>query len=275
MKLHRVLRQKAHSAQRLLVRATRTWRTEGIRSAFTQLRSSLRGAWRPGVKKYVPSDFDLDHGVDTSGIVRISEMEIRSANYVHGVFYKASSPDVFERVMNGLNLPWDRFHFVDVGSGKGLVLLLAGQYPFRSVTGVEFAADLHQIAQSNIGTFTQKHHTRAPIQSVCADAAAFEFPSDPLVLYFYEPFEMPVLAKVVRNLQSSYAAHPREVVIIYHDAPSTSVLSEMRDSRKRLFAESGIFHPLPTVCDANHSIYQTVEASRLEALSQLSKIHAS
>jgi predicted RNA methylase len=43
-----------------------------------------------------------------------------------------------------------RFSFVDFGSGKGRVLLVASHYPFREVVGVEFSPELQKIAEGNI-----------------------------------------------------------------------------------------------------------------------------
>jgi hypothetical protein len=275
MRLDRILRQKAFSARRLLTRAAHTWRDEGARTAWDQLRYALRGVLSRRVSKYVPSDFDLEHGVDTSGIVRISEMEIGSSNYIHGVFYKASSPKVVSAIFQRLNLSWERFHFIDIGSGKGLVLMVAAGYPFRRVSGVEFAADLHRIAEANIAKFAANRKLNMPIRSVCADAAEFEFPSEPLLLYFYEPFALPVVRQVLKNLENSYIEHRREIIIIYHNAPKSSVLSEMSDAKRSLFAASKIFRPSVTVEDPTIWIFETEEASRLAAGYTLSNTHAS
>ena len=42
------------------------------------------------------------------------------------------------------------FTFVDLGSGKGRTLLMASDYPFRRIIGVELLPSLHQIAQENL-----------------------------------------------------------------------------------------------------------------------------
>src|SRR5580765_181705 len=43
-----------------------------------------------------------------------------------------------------------RYHFIDIGSGWGSILLLAAGYPFRSITGIEFAEELHRKACANL-----------------------------------------------------------------------------------------------------------------------------
>jgi len=42
------------------------------------------------------------------------------------------------------------FIFIDLGSGKGRTLLMASDYPFRRIVGVELLLALHQIAQENL-----------------------------------------------------------------------------------------------------------------------------
>ena len=51
--------------------------------------------------------------------------------------------------MNQLNLPWDKFNFIDFGSGKGRCLLMAGILGFKNVIGIEFAKDLCEWAKRN------------------------------------------------------------------------------------------------------------------------------
>lgn len=79
-----------------------------------------------------------------------------------------------------------RFAFVDLGSGKGKALMLAANYPFREIIGVELSPRLHAIAQSNLQKIGDSR-----IRVYCEDARSFLFPS-PSVIYLYNPFERPV-----------------------------------------------------------------------------------
>jgi hypothetical protein len=55
------------------------------------------------------------------------------------------------------------YTFIDMGSGKGRMLLLAAEPPFRRIIGVEFASDLDALARSNVKTY------RNPKASVLSD----------------------------------------------------------------------------------------------------------
>jgi hypothetical protein len=107
-----------------------------------------------------------------------------------------------------------QYTFVDVGSGKGRVLFVAAELPFRTVMGVEFATDLHQQAIENIGRYRHWGQRRGEIQSILADAAQFEFPNDNLVLFLFNPFGPEIMARMLGNLGRSIKARPRHVVVV-------------------------------------------------------------
>jgi hypothetical protein len=177
--------------------------------------------------------------VDTGGIVRIASMDIDSPNYVHAVYYKASRPEEVRAALSALAVRHQDFTFVDFGSGKGLTLLVASMYPFRRVIGVEFAADLHRIAQANIAKFHAEGRRCFDVQSVHADAADWPVPSEPLVCYFYEPFEAPVLGKTLANLNESWRRTPRPMLLLYHHAPADSVLHDSSVKNEELVVSRG------------------------------------
>jgi hypothetical protein len=49
---------------------------------------------------------------------------------------------------------------------------------------------------------------------MCGDAATFDLPSAPLVLYFYNPFGVAVMQRVLDKIETSLAHEPRPVTII-------------------------------------------------------------
>ncbi|HYO83443.1 MAG TPA: class I SAM-dependent methyltransferase [Bryobacteraceae bacterium] len=199
------------------------------------------------------SPFDKQHGVDTSGIVRIASMHIDSPNYVFARYYKATRPEVFSELMDGLGIKHSMYAFVDYGSGKGLTLLLASAYGFREIAGVEFGRELHEIAVRNIAAYSSTDRKTENIRSVCADAAEFELPGGPVVCYFYDPFEPPVLERVLENIQRSWEQNPRPVVVVYHGAPPDSALYAESAAREACFRRHSFLRR--TRHDALGSVY--------------------
>src|SRR5260370_9926823 len=89
--------------------------------------------------------------------------------------------------MASLPIEFDKFTFVDLGSGKGRTLLMAAEYPFRRIVGVELIAELHRAARQNIREYRSPTQRCVQIDSVVVDAREFELPEEPLVLYLFNP----------------------------------------------------------------------------------------
>ena len=106
------------------------------------------------------------------------------------------------------------YTFIDMGSGKGRMLFIAAEYPFRKVMGVEFSTVLHPQAQENIKRYRHRKRQCGEIESVCADAAEFEFPEEKLVVYMFNPFGPEVMGRMLANLESlGGVVHSGEVLL--------------------------------------------------------------
>lgn len=162
-------------------------------------------------------EFDRQFGVDTSGIVELSSLDFNSPSYESGHRYQATSPSLLREALETLKITYDDFIFIDIGSGKGRALLLASEFPFKRVVGVEFAPQLHAIALKNIDSYERRTERSAPMESLCLDAAAYEIPDEQIVFYFYHPFEEDVMSKVLANIKRSVDSHRRRTYVIYQN----------------------------------------------------------
>ena len=159
--------------------------------------------------------FDWRYKVRTCGIVSLEKLTIESDNARHGVFYHPTHPKFLFEVLGALDIDYERYRFIDLGSGKGRVLLVASEFPFREVLGVEFARELHEIACQNLRRYRSPSQKTRNVRSVYGDAIAFEFPVAPIVLFLANPFGPGVLVPILRRLQESLTAHPRDAIIVY------------------------------------------------------------
>ena len=158
--------------------------------------------------------YDWSHHVETRKHVRLRELTVVGNNALVGNNYQATPPKTTRTLLRDLPIRYSDFTFVDFGSGKGAVILVAAEFPFRRVIGIEFALELHEIAQRNIVQYTGRR--RSPeVVSIHCDAIQFKFPLDPLVLYFFNPFRRAVMAQVVGNLLMSLQSTPREVFLLF------------------------------------------------------------
>src|SRR5882762_943562 len=227
----RPIRRSVQNSSPTLRAALREWwcdhrDREGIVSSLRELSVELWGFLRDSTpqrerQRYGDVDYDWDQGVNTTSAT------VGWRNRLLGVLhspYQPTEPALFREMVESLGIDPTRYTFLDLGSGKGRTLLMASEYPFRRVLGVELLPELNQIAQKNIREFRSEQRKCEVVESVCQDARVFEFPEVPLLIYLFNPFLESGLSQVVRNLERSLQASPRPVVILYHNPLLASVL---------------------------------------------------
>jgi predicted RNA methylase len=160
--------------------------------------------------------FDFRYGTDTVTEATFKALTIDSPNEALGVDYSPTRIRPFRRVMSRLVLPSDSA-FVDFGSGKGRVLLMAAAYGFKRITGVEFARELCHIARQNVERYRGKTGIETDIRIVEADAVDYEIQDDDNCFFMNNPFEAAVMKKVVRNIAASLAKRARRILIVYNN----------------------------------------------------------
>jgi len=165
--------------------------------------------------RYGDIDFDFEHHVDTTWAT--VSLRTRVREWLSGGQYQPSEPVLFREMLGSLPIAVDGFTFIDVGSGKGRTLLLASEYPFRRIVGVELLAELNAIALQNIARYRSDLQKCFAIESHAGDARRFEFPAEPTVAYLFNPFPRHVWRDVLANLRASLLSAPRQVYVIYHN----------------------------------------------------------
>jgi hypothetical protein len=198
----------------------------GTLALLPRLAARRLGRLRPSARRRWRHARQLDHrlNIQTIGEVAMGALEIESPNARLGVKYQPTPSSDFATLMGRLPIDHSRFTFVDVGAGKGMCLCLATAYPFRRVVGVEFSPALADIARQNLAALRLPERRCQDAQVVCQDAAAFPFPPEPLVVYLFNPFMQPVVARVLANLTASLRRHPRPLFVIYYNAVHRSLL---------------------------------------------------
>jgi SAM-dependent methyltransferase len=148
--------------------------------------------------------FDAKYQIDTQQPAPLASLETSVLGAGHANRYEGTPVGVIRKLIRRLPIERHRFTFIDLGSGKGRVLLIAGQYPFKSVIGVEFSKTLHDIASSNIGKFVDAGMARTSVTSINADAGAFDFsPFENKIVFCYNPFGPDLMLQVVDQLEST------------------------------------------------------------------------
>jgi hypothetical protein len=179
--------------------------------------------------------FDTRHGTDTSGLLPAHVIAYGTdARQEELTAYYGVAPSILEGVIDH----WlqrtspqhsiERYTFLDIGAGKGRALLLASQFPFAAVEGVELNCSLSRIAQSNIDIWLRdaKASPLAPITLHHADATIHPLPKSPTLAFLFHPFEDPVLKRFLKHIETHQSEHPHAFDLMYVNAEHGSLLDK-------------------------------------------------
>jgi SAM-dependent methyltransferase len=173
-----------------------------------------------GVNNVRCQTWDLIHGVDTCGEIPLIGLDFHSKNKTAGLEYHSHHPAIIRLGLLGLPVQCKDYTFIDVGCGKGRVLLIASEFPFRRIIGLEFAPSLAEIAKRNLRSYRSRRQRCSNIEVVTGDALEYELPPEPQVLYFYSPFAPNILDQIVQRTEDSFQRSPRDLVVLFSGALS-------------------------------------------------------
>jgi hypothetical protein len=159
--------------------------------------------------------FDWRHNVRTCGVASLDGLTITGDNANHGVFFYPSHPKFLAEVCSKLDIDYTRYAFIDLGSGKGGPLLVASLFPFSEIVGLNSQKSYTKLPPENIRTFRSSSQKCKNIKKRLRRRQYLQIPPNPTVLFMFNPFSTAVLSEVLRNLQKSLEAHPRDVIMIY------------------------------------------------------------
>jgi hypothetical protein len=158
---------------------------------------------------------EAQFGVSSEANIPLPELAIDSETHTLGFPYVPSPGLLVDTLLANIEEDLRRFTFVDFGSGKGRVLLVASHYPFREIVGVEFSSALHEIAEDNIRRYQSSARRCQNVRSMSADAANFALQEREYVLYFNNPFAEPVFARVLDNVRTAHERSQRKLYFLY------------------------------------------------------------
>ena len=137
----------------------------------------------------------------------IGRDDLKADQYHHP--YEPTPYCVLERLaQSGLIGPEDTV--LDYGCGKGRVdFFLSHQTKARTV-GIEYDERIYADALENQRT------ARATADFVLANAEHYEVPGDVTCCYFFDPFSVEILHKVMARIVESWYDCPREIMLFFY-----------------------------------------------------------
>jgi SAM-dependent methyltransferase len=160
--------------------------------------------------------FDRKYGVRTSGHIKLSKTSFDPSKLSKATAYGPVNAWGFRKLLRILNLP-KSCSFVDLGCGLGRACILAAEYGFAKVTGVELAPELCNVARENIVNCQVTAAGKVPVHIVQGDVMNYCDDATDDVYFMYRPFSLDFLSEVVAKLAHRAASLRKPFTVIYSE----------------------------------------------------------
>jgi len=152
--------------------------------------------------------FDIKYKTDTQ--LRTGRSRLIATHYAPS--YYTPLKKIFSLIPNKSKL-----NFVDIGCGKGKVLLIASNFDFKKISGIDIDQKLLKICRKNISIYQKAKKTKIKITVKKINADSYNTDDDN-VFYFFNPFSYIILNKILKKIKRN---GKKETYIIYC-APKTN-----------------------------------------------------
>jgi hypothetical protein len=200
----------------LLRRVTKSLARYGVRATLFKVYVLTADYW-----------FDARYGTDTTRFINLKDLTVTSVNKGRGSAYQPSRVVPLRMLFERLEpmMPDDAV-LLDLGCGKGRVLMVAAGFAFREARGVEFARELCDVARKNCDAYARASGTRTRLEVVEADVLDYAIRPDENVFFFFNPFDDVMMRRIVDNIAASVEAAPRKVLILYYNPRFESAVEQ-------------------------------------------------
>ena len=162
--------------------------------------------------------FDLFYNVKT----QFREGKSNKFNNHYAPTYYSLIKESFSNIKNK-----NKLTFIDVGCGKGKVLLVASDFGFKKIIGIDLSKKLLQICKQNIYNYKRLKHEKKLIKLINIEATKYKITNEN-VFYFFDPFSETVLNAFLKNVLLSSKKNKREIYIIFANPPKQNKLLNVK-----------------------------------------------
>ena len=179
--------------------------------------------------------FDKELGIETSGIV--SAVDIHRDKRLTSLIspYIGSQPSIVRTALAALGTYGD-YTFVDYGCGKGRAVIVADEFPFHNVIGIELSAALAARARLNAEKVARRFPDRPPMKIVDANVCDFPLPSGKLACFNYNAFGSEIVAQIITKFEAALAGDTPHMFFIYYN-PVHFELFDASPAFRRFYAQ--------------------------------------
>lgn len=176
-------------------------------------------AWNWGIRLaaftiYYEVTGEKKYNIDTSRIQNVNKITVKGENLKNAEMYQGASYYLLRKVFEWLKQKNINGPIIDFGCGKGRALVVAADYDFLKVTGIDFARTLCNEAEMNIRK-VQQNYPLTTFKIFHDDVVNIVIDQETNCFFFFNPFNEIVMKKVLTNIIESLALSRRAMYVIY------------------------------------------------------------
>jgi SAM-dependent methyltransferase len=158
--------------------------------------------------------FDIAYGTQTNLLLPGWLISSGATADAHTTAYAGCQPSCLRAALASIP-QLERHAFVDLGCGKGRALIVASEFCFRRVLGVELSPHLVDEARRNVRIVEKRHPHRTAIEIIQGDATGVPIPKGDLVIFLFNPFDRDLVAWTAERLADAAHGTNRVIFLIY------------------------------------------------------------
>jgi len=168
--------------------------------AFFMVYDNIRGSLKYGHNTFIP--------------VELKDLTVTNGDKKKASRYEAVSFYMLEKLLSAFRKVSGLTSIIDLGSGKGRVLMVAPHFGFTAITGIDFAKELCEQAIANMKE-KETHFPGIKWKVINENVENYDIGNQDSVFFMFNPFTEDVLKHFLEKLDHSCHEFPRSVYFLY------------------------------------------------------------
>jgi hypothetical protein len=171
-----------------------------IWTAFFMAYDNFRGSLIYGKNTFLPAE--------------LKNLTITNGDKEKASRYEAVSFYMLEKLLNAFKKVSGLTSIIDLGSGKGRVMMAAPHFGFTDITGIDFAKELCEQAIANMN----EKKTQFPgikWRVINENVENYEIGKQDSVFFMFNPFTEDILKRFLEKIDKSCHEFPRSIYFLY------------------------------------------------------------
>jgi cyclopropane fatty-acyl-phospholipid synthase-like methyltransferase len=168
--------------------------------AFFMAFDNIRGSIKYGSNTFIP--------------VELKNLTITSGDVKKASRYEAVSFYMLEQLFTAFRKISGETSIIDLGCGKGRMMMVAAHYGFVNITGIDFAKEVCEQAVANM-KIKEKEFPEIKWKVINQNVEDYTIRPEDSVFFMFNPFKPQVLKKFLKKLDVSCKQFPRTTYFIY------------------------------------------------------------